>query len=111
MRDNQVVQFSRAFLHEDEFRAAVDRIAQSLAPDVERIITKLEDDWNGELYADLLVIVSDDVVRRDQVHEVANQVRKAVNEQIDPRLEWGIRALVGVRTRSEQAEIEQRNVA
>ena len=104
-------QFPRAFLEEREFRAAIDRVAQSLAPDVVRIITTLEDDWNDGLVAHLLVIVSDDVARRDQVHEVANQVRKLVDDQVDPLLDWGIWAIVRVRTQSEQAGIEQRSVA
>jgi hypothetical protein len=106
-----MVQLPRAFLQEAEFRAAVDRVAQSLAPDVERIITELDYDWSGEPVAWLMTIVSDDVYRNDRAHDVANEVRKLVREQIDPPQEWGIWAVVRIRTHTEQVEIERRNVA
>ena len=106
-----MVQLPRAFLQEAEFRAAVDRVAHSLSPDVERIITTLEYDRDGELYADLLLIVSDDVGRRDEIHEVTTKARDLIFEQVDPLLEWGVWPLVSVRTHSGQAEMERRNVA
>jgi hypothetical protein len=105
-----MVQLPRAFLQENEFRASVDRIAQSLAPDVERIITSLDYNWDNEPVAWLFVIVSDEVYQRGQTHEVMNQARKLIDEQIDPH-EWGLWTLPRVRTHSEQADLERRGVA
>jgi hypothetical protein len=106
-----MVRLPLAFRKDDEFRAAVDRVAQSLAPDVERIITELEYDWDDEPVAWLFVIVSDEVAARGRVREVMNKVRQLVDEQIDPLNNWEIFAATRVRTHTEQAEIERRNVA
>ena len=110
MRDNMVVQLPRAFVQEREFRAAVDRVAQSLAPDVTRIITTLEFDWNDEPVASFMVIVSDDA-RRDRFHDVARHVEASIEEQVDPHLEWGVWPFFNFRSQSEQTELEQRHVA
>ena len=70
-----------------------------------------EDEFRGEPIAYLTVIVSDDADRRGELYQVLQEVRKLVDEEISPNLEWGIWPHFHVRTKSEQADIDQRNVA
>jgi hypothetical protein len=89
----------------------VDRVAQSLAPDVVRVITTLDYDWSDKLAVFFMIIVSDDVDRRGQIHAVAKRAEAAIEEQVEPLFEWDVFPFFTVRTESEQVEIERRSVA
>jgi hypothetical protein len=106
-----MAQISRAFVHQNDFMTAVDRVARSLAPDIARVITTLDYDWTGQPAVFFMVIVSDGVAQSDRTREVMNRFETFIEEQIEPHLEWDVWPFFNVRTESEQAEIEQHPVA
>jgi len=101
----------RAFVHQDQFQAEVRRVAEGLAPEVVEIISTLGNDWSGETAVFFMVILADTATRRDRLLGITNRVSQVMVEQVQPLEEWGVLPYFNFRSKSEQANIEQRTVA
>jgi hypothetical protein len=89
----------------------VQRIAESLTPEVVEIIATLGNDWSGEPAVFFMVVLADAATQRDQLLGITNRVSQVVVEQVQPLEEWGVLPYFNFRSKSEQANIKQPTVA
>jgi hypothetical protein len=110
-RDNEFVQFPRAFTEQPLFQAAIDRATQRLAPDVVDITPTLGNDWSGAPAVFFMVILADAASRREQLLSITNQVSSFIVQQVQPLEQWGVLPYFNFRSQSEQARINQHALA
>jgi hypothetical protein len=103
--------FPRAFVRQSQFKAAIARAAQRLAPDVVSIIPTLGDDWSGERAVFFMVILSDAASRPEQLLNVTNQVSNTIVNELEPLEEWGVLPYFNFRSQSEQAKLNEPTLA
>jgi hypothetical protein len=101
----------RAFIHQSQFKAAIARAKKHVAPDVVSIIPTLGNDWSGEPAVFFMVILSDAASRRDQLLSVTDRVSKTIVGEVEPLDEWGVLPYFNFRSQSEQANLNQPNLA
>ena len=107
MRDNRIMNFPRAFVQRSQFEAAISNAAQSLAPNVVKIIPTHGDDWSGDPAVFLMVILTDSAAKRDQLLNVTDQVSDFIDQQIQPLEQWGVLPYYNYRSLSEQMKLEE----
>ena len=86
-------------------QAEIDKIAQSLAPDVVRIRYDFNSDWSGEHSIFFRIVLSDDASREDRLATVAGRVKNRLLEGLH-LLEWDLLPYFNFRSKSEQEELE-----
>jgi hypothetical protein len=94
------------YVNRQEVDAAVERAAESLAPDVVRIRYSLDDDWTGEPSIFFRVLISDEAASRADLSELAECVAFTLRRQVRTD-ELGIHAYFDYRSLSEQAELNE----
>jgi len=100
-----------AFAHQAQFRAAVNRAAQELRPQVVDLTFTLGNDWSGEPAVFFMVILSNAASQRDQLLRITNQVSNAIVQRVQPLEQWGVLPYFNFRSEAEQAKIDQRSLA
>jgi hypothetical protein len=86
--------------------AAVERAAQSLAPDVVRIRYSFDDDWTGDPSIFFRVLISDEAAGRPKLSDLAEIVRSRLRNEVKTD-ELGIHAYFDYRSLSEQSELNE----
>lgn len=81
----------RAFIQRAAFEAAVEQAAQSLAPEVVRIIPTFGADSSEEPAVFLSVILADSVLASAELGRIANQISWDFVRKVWPAQEWGVR--------------------
>jgi hypothetical protein len=80
-------------------------VEAELKPDVVRIRWDIKQDWRDEWAIFFRIVLSDDAVQYRR-HEVANQVRRRLDERLD-FAELGVFAYHHFRSQSEQAGLRE----
>ena len=105
--DNELMCLPKAFTQRAEFAEAVEQIARKLAPDVVRIVTKLDYDWTGERAAFVTVVLTDEAITKDRVRQTVSRVSEAVHWELEPIEQWGVFPYLTYRSLSEQERLDQ----
>lgn len=101
-----------AFVDQAKLKAAVQRVAKRLRPDVVDVSFTLGDDWSGSPSIFFMVILSNSAAsQRDKLFDVTDRVSKMIVHTLQPSAEWGVYPYFSFRSEAEQAEINQRALA
>lgn len=93
-------------VNQQEVDAAVERAAQSLAPDVVRIRYSFGDDHTGDPSIFFRVVISDEAASRPRLSDLARIVASTLRNGVKPD-ELGIHAYFNYRSLSEQSEFNE----
>ncbi len=94
------------YVNRQEVDAAVERAAQSLAPDVVRIRYSFDDDWTGDPSIFFRVLISDEAASRPRLSDLAHVVSSRLRNEVRTD-ELGIHAYFNYRSLSEQSELNE----
>ena len=106
-RDNEVVYIAKAFAQQAELDQAIDRVKQSLGPDVVRLRYTLGQDWSGESAIFFRIVLSERASRRDQLWNSTSQIETAIVQHLQPLEQWGVLPYFNYRSQSEQATLQE----
>ena len=88
--DNGSMYLTRAYLHEDEFAAAVAEVERRLGPEVASLTYTLDEHYPDGPAAFFLVVLPDELATREKLHKAAPRVSEAVWQEVDPLGQWGV---------------------
>jgi hypothetical protein len=104
-RDNEVVYIAKAFAHQEEFFAAIAKVASAFPPQVTAVTPTLGADWNGESAVFLQIILADNAIPRHELLAFTKELSQAIVRRVRPLEEWGVLPYFNFLTQSEQAKI------
>lgn len=88
-----------------EIDAAIQRVQQSIGPDVVRVRYEIGEDWSGQWAIFLRVVLTDDAARR-RLRDVAARIVRGLAEQLHfPAM--GVDPYHNFRSESEQAALQE----
>jgi hypothetical protein len=96
--------FHSAMTKQPQINAAIAEVVRELAPSVAHIRYDLGEDWSGDPAIFFRVLLSDDAVTPQNLHDVASQVRERLDEKVDFR-GIGLFSYFNFRSQSEQAKL------
>jgi len=105
------VYIAKAFAHQAQFLAAVDRVASSLPPEVAEVISTLGTDWDGESAVFFKVILKDDAIPRPHLLAFTKQVSGAIVRQVSPLEEWDVLPYFRFLTQAEYSRVKEKEPA
>src|SRR5580693_8540977 len=86
-----------------EFERDVEEAIRDLDPQVvARVRYNIGEDWTGEPLLRFRIILRDSANTLANFHEVANSIRDAMRQRVQPVEKWGIPASFSFRLESEQ---------
>ena len=104
---NSSCALAKAFAQQAELDQAIDRVKQSLGPDVVRLRYTLGQDWSGESAIFFRIVLSERASRRDQLWNSTSQIETAIVQQLQPLEQWGVLPYFNYRSQSEQATLQE----
>jgi len=94
-----------AFTRQSEINAAIQRVQESIGPDVVRIRYEIGEDWSGEWAIFFRVVLTDDVAKH-RLRDVATRVEWELARELDfPGM--GVSPYHNFRSESEQAVLQE----
>jgi len=84
------MQFTRAFLNEPEFAAAVAEMEQKLKPKLIRLRYRLEDDWTGAPAVFFTAIVPREAFEKGKLGPAMESISRPITFDLEPWEKWGV---------------------
>jgi hypothetical protein len=93
-------------VNQRQVAAAVQRAADSLAPDVVRIRHAVTLDSTGAAAIFFRILLSDQASREDRLYETTQRISRRILDIVKPMEKFGMEAYFNFRSASEQAKLK-----
>lgn len=101
------MQLPRAFLHEDEFAAAVKKVEEKLGCEVVHISHSVDYDSTGDPAVHFRIVMPDKSFEKDQLLEKTRHVSFVIARELQPEERWGVYPYFRFRSQSEQEAMQE----
>jgi hypothetical protein len=93
------------FVNQTELHRQFLKAARKLGPDVVHINYSLGEDWTGEPSINFRVVLTNEASNPERLLGVANRVKKALRDKLQPEDNWGLNSYFSFRSKAEQDEL------
>lgn len=102
------MRLARAIRKRTQLDQAIEKIKETLGPDVVRLRYNLGEDWTGDSAIFFHIVISDEASRRDRLLTSTQQIQETIVRQLEPLEEWDVLPYFSYRNQSEFAALQDK---